>query len=64
MREAAEAWALTDGPERLFAALEDVPESRGMASVFDSMENSGLRRAVEEVRAAAGMTAAGVPVSR
>lgn len=64
MREAAEAWALTDGPERLFAALEAVPESRGMASVFDSMENSGLRRAVEEVRAAAGMTAAGVPVSR
>lgn len=64
MREAAEAWALTDGPERLFAALDAVPESRGTASVFDSMENIGLRRAVEEVRAAAGMTATGVPVSR
>lgn len=64
MREAAEAWALTDGPERLFAVLEAVPESRGMASVFDSMKNIGLRRAVEGVRAAAGMTAASGDVSR
>lgn len=58
MRAAAEAWALTGWPERLFEAIGAWSTPGVLASLFGDMELRGLRVAVSEVRAAAAVNAA------